>query len=239
MNDDGYFGDSVAARYDAVHGGSDTKEVRMMVDKLYKLANGGNALEFAIGTGRVGIPLHQRGCDVKGIELSTAMTEELRKKSSIEVTVGDMTTTQVDGDFSLVFLVYNTIDNLTTQDAQIACFKNASAHLEKGGRFVIETLVPPIQKVPYGESLLAFNLSDEHWGIDEFDVVTQQYSSHHMRLIDGTFQSISVPFRYAWPSEMDLMAKSAGLELEQRWSDWIDSPFDKLSKSHISVWKKS
>ena len=241
MNDDGFFDDSVAPSYDRIHGGSATEQVGRIADTLNQLAFDRTALEFAIGTGRIALPLSDLGVLVKGIELSKAMAAELRAKDStgaIDVTIGDMTTTQLDRKFSLVFLVYNTIDNLTSQDAQVACFMNAAAHLKPGGRFLIETLVPPIQKVPFGETMLAYECSSEYWGTDEFDFVTQHYFSHSVRMENGSCRRLSIPFRYAWPAELDLMARMAGLELENRWADWQKSPFTKTSTSHVSVWRK-
>ena len=242
MNDDGIFDESIAANYDRIHGGSDTELVQLTVDTLSELAADGSALEFAIGTGRIALPLHDLGVRVKGIELSKAMAAELRKKengAAIDVKIGDMKTARVEGKFSLVFLVYNTIDNLTSQDAQVECFQNASLHLEPGGRFLVETLVPPIQKVSFGETMLAYDCSSDYWGTDEFDITTQRYTSHHIRMENGSCKQLSVPFRYAWPSELDLMARIAGLELEYRWADWRRSPFTRFSAGHISVWRKS
>jgi len=241
MTDDGLFGDDVAADYDRIHGLGDTAVDQLALGVLQELASGGDALEFAIGTGRIALPLHARGVPVTGIELSKAMVAKLREKEegpAIDVTIGDMATTRLGTTFSLVFLIFNTIDNLTSQAAQVACFENAAAHLKPGGRFVIETLVPPIQKVPFGETKLAFSRSDQHWGIDEFDVVTQHYTSHHVRFENGTHRQVSVPFRYAWPGEFDLMARIAGLELEHRWAGWDKSEFTRTSKSHVSVWRK-
>jgi SAM-dependent methyltransferase len=169
------------------------------------------------------------------------MVEKLREKetgSPTEVAIGDMTTTQVPGAFSLVFLVFNTIDNLTTQEAQVACFENAARHLEPNGRFVIETLIPPIQKLPFGETRRAFASDEQHFGTDEFDVATQIYASHHVWMLGDTHKHLSIPFRYTWPAELDLMARIAGLELEFRWSDWDRTPFDRFSTKHVSVWKK-
>jgi SAM-dependent methyltransferase len=240
-SEDGYFGEDVAASYDLNHGGSDTEHVQTMVSVLQELAFGGNVLEFAIGTGRVALPLQERGVHVKGIELSRPMVAELKKKnggSSIDVVIGDIASTRIAGEFSLIFLVYNTIDNLTSQDAQVACFENAFSHLAPGGRFVIETLVPPIQKIPFGETTLAFDCSVEHFGIDEFDIVSQQYTSHHLNYVEGGYRRRSVPFRYAWPAELDLMARCAGFTLEHRWSDWRKSQFTSISRSHISVWQR-
>ena len=241
MQDDGFFGKDVAATYDQVHGDGRSEDVQLAAHVLRDLASDDTALEFAIGTGRIAVPLHDLGVRVKGIELSQAMVTELLAKDqgpAIKTVVGDMTTVNLGETFSLVFLVYNTIDNLTSQDAQYACFQNAARHLKPGGRFLIETLVPPIQKLPYGETLLAFNRTDDHSGIDEFDVVTQQYASHHVRTTNGVHTRLSVPFRYAWPSEMDLMARAAGMALEHRWAGWDKAPFTNVSKSHVSVWRK-
>lgn len=242
MSDDGVFNAAVAAGYDAIHTHSGKAEQALTTRVLKELAHDGTALEFAIGTGRIAVPLHDLGVTVKGIELSQAMVDELKKKpqgQDIEVLIGDMTTTRFDETFSLVFLVYNTIDNLTSQDAQVACFANAAAHLDPGGRFVVETLVPPLQKLTFGETKRAFSRSDEHWGMDEFDVVTQTYTSHHLHMQNGNCDRLSVPFRYAWPAEQDLMARMAGMTLEHRWSDWEKSAFTKTSERHVSVWRKS
>jgi len=241
MPNDGYFDADVAATYDQVHIG-DPSVIAPMVNRLHSLAGGGPALEFAIGTGRVALPLAAQGTPVSGIELSRAMVEQLRAKpggADMDITIGDMTTTRVNGPFALVFLVYNTIDNLTTQEAQLACFANAARHLAPGGRFVIETLVPPIQKIPLGQSLLAQDRTDSHWCIDAFDVVTQTYSSHHIRMENGETRRLSIPFRYAWPAEFDLMARAAGMHLEHRWADWSGTPLTATSRAHVSVWRKA
>lgn len=241
MHDDGVFDQAIAESYDRIHGDGSSAAERRVASVLRDLAFDGTALEFAIGTGRIAVPLHHAGARVQGIELSAAMVDQLRQKpegADIPAVVGDMTTTRVDGAFSLVFLVYNTIDNLTTQDAQVACFANAAAHLTTGGHFVIETLVPPIQKIPFGETMRAFDRSDTHWGIDEFDVVTQNYASHHVRLEGEAYVKNTVPFRYAWPAELDLMARMAGMRLVDRWADWDKSPFTATSPSHVSVWRK-
>jgi SAM-dependent methyltransferase len=241
MSDDGYFPESVAKTYDTDHGGIDPALIQQTVEVLYDLTEGKPALEFAIGTGRIALPLSGRGCPVSGIELSQSMVAELRKKETgnpIEVAIGDMTATRVKGEFSLVFLVFNTIENLTTQEAQIACFRNAAEHLSPGGRFLIETQVPPIQKLPFGETMFAFACSPRHMGIDDVDIATQCYTSNHVWMDGEETTSLTIPFRYVWPAELDLMGKLAGLELEYRWSDWKKSPFDRLSKSQISVWRK-
>jgi SAM-dependent methyltransferase len=238
MQDDGFFNATVAATYDRDHGGADPAQA---VDVLREFAGHGSALEFAIGTGRMALHLAASGIGVKGIELSAAMVTELRKKpggDKIEVTIGDMTTARVDGAFSLVFLVFNTIDNLTTQNAQIACFQNAAAHLSPGGRFVVETQMPGILRLPFGETRLAFAAGPDHWGTDIYDPVTQTYTSNHIWLKDGTATHLTIPFRYAWPAELDLMARLAGLQLEYRWADWDRTPFTHHSTKHVSVWKK-
>ena len=241
MAQDGYFGGRVAASYDLDLAGTGRAEVGPTVDLLRELAQGGRALELAIGTGRVALPLASTGVPVAGIELSQAMVQRLRAKpggTAIEVAIGDMATTHVPGPFALVYLVFNTINNLTTQEAQIGCFANAAAHLQPGGRFLIEVGVPSLQRLPRGETRLAFAHSATHWGIDEFDVVTQGLTSHHIRLRDGSWEQLSVPFRYVWPAELDLMARLAGLSLEERWGGWEREPFSGLSESHVSVWRK-
>lgn len=245
MTSDGIFDKTVTQTYDRDHGGTDPALLAVTADTLAALTSGGEvggaALEFAIGTGRIALPLQERGVKVQGIELSQAMVDCLRQKERgkpIDVAIGDMTTTRVDGQFSLVFLVFNTISNLTSQEAQIACFENAARHLDPGGRFLIEVDIPPLQRLPIGETLLAFDRTETHWGMDEFDVVTQRFSSHHVWFENEEERQLSVPFRYTWPSELDLMARLAGLELESRWADWQRAPFTKLSPSHISVWRK-
>ncbi|WP_171209769.1 MULTISPECIES: bifunctional 2-polyprenyl-6-hydroxyphenol methylase/3-demethylubiquinol 3-O-methyltransferase UbiG [unclassified Ruegeria] len=241
MDTDGYFDEETARSYDQDHGSNDPSLIRATTDCLIELAGKGDILEFATGTGRIALPLADMGANVKGIELSRAMVQRLREKETgkpLDITIGDITSARVEGAFSLVFLVFNTIDNLTTQEAQIACFENASRHLSKGGRFLIETQVPPLQKLPFGEMKLAFANTNRHFGIDEFDIATQNYTSHHVWMTDLVHKHKSIPFRYAWPSELDLMARIAGLRLEFRWSDWNRSPYDRLSTKHISVWKK-
>ena len=241
MTDDGFFDEDVAQTYDTLHGASDARLIDKTVNRLLELAGGGDILEFAVGTGRIALPLIQKGARVKGIEMSRAMVAKLREKEAgppMDVTIGDMTETHVPGPFALVYLVFNTIDNLTTQEAQIACFENAARHLDPGGRFVVETLVPPLQKIPFGETKLAFACDADHFGIDEFNVATQHYRSHHAWLSDAQHRHLSIPFRYVWPSELDLMARIAGLALEFRWSDWDGAPFDRMSTKHVSVWRK-
>ena len=241
MHEDGYFGGKVAATYDDDVAASDQGSIDPAIDLLFELANNGHALEFAIGTGRIALPLARKGVAVDGIELSRAMVERLRAKeggAEIKVAIGDMATTRVAGQFSLVYLVFNTINNLTTQEAQIACFQNAAAHLEPGGRFLIEVGVPPLQRLPKGETLLAFARTATHWGIDEYDVVSQNFTSHHTVLRGGSWDQISVPFRYVWPAELDLMARLAGLSLEARWDNWRREPFTSMSENHVSVWQK-
>ncbi|MEO1397965.1 MAG: class I SAM-dependent methyltransferase [Pseudomonadota bacterium] len=238
MTHDGYFDASVAVRYDADHSADDPAEA---VRVLAELAGAAPALEFAIGTGRVALPLHSKGVEVHGIELSEAMVNQMRAKPGakhIPVAIGDMTTTRVEGTFGLVFLVFNTINNLTTQEAQVACFKNAARHLEPGGHFVIQVQVPPLQRLPEGETLLAFAAGEQHFGTDEIEVVTQAFTSHHVWTEGGQTQTLSIPMRYVWPSELDLMARLAGLELVHRWADWKKTPFGPTSRAHVSVWQK-
>ena len=241
MEDDGYFDERCAAVYDNNAAAFDPDVIRPVVDFLAKLAEGGRVLEFGIGTGRIALPLTQRGLSVDGIDLSKAMVARLRSKpggKEIDVTIGDFATTSREGLYSVVYLVFNTINNLTTQAAQLACFKNAAAHLLPGGYFVIEVGVPALQRLPLGETMLVFHRSETHLGIDEYDVVTQGFTSHHLRITGEQVERRSIPFRYVWPSELDLMAEMAGMTLQDRWGGWSGEPFTKTSSSHVSVWRK-
>jgi SAM-dependent methyltransferase len=242
QDDDGYFGARVAARYDeSAEVMFDAGAVDPVVDLLVELAGSGRALELGIGTGRIALPLAQRGVPVHGIELSKAMAARLRAKQGgedIGVTIGDFATTTVDGTFSVAYLVFNTIMNLITQAAQVACFRNVAAHLEPGGCFVIEVGVPDLQRLPPGEIFHAFHVSETRWGIDEYEVVSQGLTSHHFEIVDGSLERTSIPFRYAWPAELDLMAQLAGMSLRERWSGWKREPFTSDSRKHVSVWKK-
>jgi SAM-dependent methyltransferase len=242
MNDDGYFDEPVAARYDELEQEMfEPAVVDATVDFLAELAGDGRALELGIGTGRIALPLAERGVPVHGIDLSNAMVERLRAKpggDAIGVTIGDFATTRVDGSFSLAYLVFNTINNLTTQDEQVACFRNVAAHLEPGGCFVIEVGVPGIRGVPPGETARVFHLSETRWGIDEYDVANQGLTSHHFRVVeDGRVELHSIPFRYVWPAELDLMAQLAGMRLRERWAGWNREPFMSESRRHVSVWE--
>jgi SAM-dependent methyltransferase len=241
QEDDGYFGERVAARYDDDAEIFDPAVVDPVVDLLVELAGNGRALELGIGTGRIALPLAQRGVPVHGIELSKAMAARLRAKpggEDIGVTIGDFATTTVNETFSVAYLVFNTIMNLTTQDGQVACFRNVAAHLEPGGCFVIEVGVPGLQRLPPGETIHAFHVSESRWGLDEYDVARQGLTSHHFRIVDGRLERLSIPFRYAWPSELDLMAQLAGMTLRDRWSGWRREPFTSDSRKHVSVWEK-
>jgi SAM-dependent methyltransferase len=232
-----------AARYDETSAEMFSPEVLgPAVDFLARLAGDGAALELAIGTGRVGVPLRARGVPVTGIELSAPMVEQLRQKPGgdrLPVTVGDMATTRVPNEFSLVYLVYNTIGNLRTQAEQVACFANAARHLVPGGRFVIEVGVPPLRRFPPGQDAVPFEVGQRHVGFDTLDLVDQQGTSHHYWPDeDGTVRYGVHRYRYVWPAELDLMAQLAGLELEQRVEDWDGSPFTSDSERHVSVWRK-
>ncbi|MCU1677630.1 MAG: putative methyltransferase match [Frankiales bacterium] len=238
--------EAAAARYDtdaASH--FEPKVLDPTVDLLERLAEGGPALEFAIGTGRVGIPLAARGVPVMGIELSEPMVGQLRRKVSedkVPVVIGDMAATVVPGAgrFSLVFLVWNSISNLRTQAEQVQCFRNAAHHLRPGGRFVIDLWVPPIQRLVPGQVAVPISIDEEHLVFDTYDLVTQECASHHYhRNDDGTVRHGVGHFRYIWPAECDLMAQLAGLELESRSADWAGSPFLATSGSHVSVWRKT
>jgi hypothetical protein len=230
-----FFGERVAARYDEQPQPAPDRAV----DLLAELAGDGAALELAIGTGRVAVPLAQRGITVAGVDSSEPMLRRLRAKTqAIEAVEGDMATTRVPGEFSLVYLVFNTIFNLTTQDAQVACFANAAAHLGAGGRFVIETGVPALQQLPLGQTVLPFRADPEGFSFDVYDVVTQNFSSQHFFIADGRLDRFPVPFRYAHPAELDLMARLAGMRLENRYGGWDKEPFTHLSPSHVSVYIK-
>jgi SAM-dependent methyltransferase len=218
----------------------DPAVVEPAVTFLAALAGDGAALELGIGTGRLALPLSRRGVHVHGIDLSPAMIAELRTKPGaerIDVTIGDFATTKVDGTFRVAYLVRNTIMNLTTQDEQVACFENVAAHLQPGGCFVIEVLVPGLRRLPPGEVFQPFDVSPKHIGIDEYtDLTTQSLVSHHYWV--GESGTRATPFRYVWPSELDLMARLAGMTLRERWANWDRDPFTGDSPSHISVWGK-
>jgi SAM-dependent methyltransferase len=239
---DGYFDERAASTYDDDTADRSTPEVLdPTVDLLVELAGDGRALEFGIGTGRIALPLAARGVPVHGIELSSAMATRLAAKpggDAIGVTIGDFSTTAVDGTFSLVYLVFNTIMNLTTQAAQVACFRNAAAHLEPGGCFVIEVMLPELRRLPPGETFHVFSGGEEYFGIDEYDVANQGLVSHHLDLADGQAGRVSMPFRYVWPAELDLMAQLAGTTLRDRWSGWAREPFTNESRQHVSVWER-
>jgi SAM-dependent methyltransferase len=225
-----WFAGEIAERYDESTAG---KPAGPVVDFLLPFAGGG-ALELAIGTGRVAVPLAERGIRVAGIDLSPDMVAQLRKKTDeIPVSIGDMTTTRVEGTFSLVYIVCNSINNVTTQDGQVDVFATAAAHLEPGGSFVVEVGTPNTQR------LEVFDLGDTHVGVDELDFDTQRLVSHHFSLVDGEWRRLSVPFRSVSPAELDLMARLAGMELRERWADWDRSPFTAESRMHVSVWQKT
>ncbi|NNN01237.1 MAG: class I SAM-dependent methyltransferase [Acidimicrobiaceae bacterium] len=216
--------------------------VEPAVEFLARLAESRPALGFAIGTGRIGIPLRRRGIPVTGVELSESMTMRLRAKISeadLPVVIGDMATTTVPGEFGLVFLVWNSISNLRTQEEQVQCFRNAARHLAPGGRFVIELFVPPLRRLPPGQAAVPFDVSEAHTGFDTFDLVTQGCNPHHYtRQPDGTIRYGVGNFRYIWPAGCDLMAQLAGMELESRAEDWNGTPFTSESEKHVSVWRK-
>ena len=240
--DDGYFDENVAARYD--ESAADMfgpAVVDPAVAVLVELAGKGSVLELGIGTGRIALPLARRGVPVHGIDLSRAMVARLQAKpggNDIGVTIGDFATAQVGRTFSVAYLVFNTIMNLTTQAAQVACFRNVAAHLEPGGCFLIEVMVPDLQRLPPGEKLLAIGVSQTKWSFDEYEVATQGLTSHHFELVGGNLRRLSIPFRYVWPAELDLMAQLAGMRLRERWSGWQREPFTNDSRQHISIWEK-
>jgi len=237
-----HFGEAVAARYDqSVAELFDPAVVEPAVEFLAGLVGDGAALELGIGTGRIALPLAARGVRIHGIDLSDAMVARLRAKpgaEAIDVTVGDFATTRVDGTFALAYLVFNTLGNLTTQDEQVACFENVATHLAPGGCFVVEINVPELQRLPPGETVRPFDVSEDHLGFDEFDLVRQGLVSHHLSREDGTWRRASLPFRYVWPAELDLMARIAGMRLRERWGGWQRERFTGDSRKHVSLWEK-
>lgn len=237
------WGPDIAEVYDSVYAAkAGPSAVNPIVDLLASLARGGPVLEFAVGTGRVALPLSARGITVTGIELSPDMAERMRAKpdaDAVPVTIGDMTTTQVPGPFTLVYLVANTIMNVTTQDEQLAVFGNAAAHLDPGGRFVVEVIVPQLRSVPPGEAGRVFTLEPDHVGIETFDDLVGQVAwSHHWMEVRGRLVRHSAPYRYVWPAELDLMARIGGFRLERRWAGWDQAPFTSDSKSQVAVFEK-
>ena len=242
MTDDGHFGEDVAAGYDASSAAMfEPGVVTPAVDLLARLAGDGPALELGVGTGRLALPLAARGVRVHGVDLSRAMVARLREKpggDAVGVTVGDFATTRVPGEFAVVYLVFNTISNLTTQAAQVACFRNAAAHLRPGGCFVVEVGVPALRQLPPGQTAVPFRVEPNRWGFDVYDVATQAMTSHHVDVTDERASVLSIPFRYVWPAELDLMAELAGLRLRDRWAGWRGEPFTHESRQHVSVWER-
>jgi SAM-dependent methyltransferase len=238
-----HFGERVAERYDESSPEMfDAAVVDPAVDFLADLAGEGAALELGIGTGRIALPVSQRGIPVHGIDLSEAMVARLRAKpggDAIPVEIGDFATTTVEGTFTVAYLVFNTINNLTTQEEQVACFQNVAAHLDPGGCFVIEVGIPQLQRLPPGETVRPFDVSPKHLGFDEYDIASQGLVSHHYSLVDGVWEAASTPFRYVWPAELDLMARLAGMRLRERWSGWNREPFTSESRKHVSVWERT
>jgi SAM-dependent methyltransferase len=238
-----FFDEAHARRYDEFEAPMFAPDVvAPVVELLTELAEGGAALELGVGTGRIALPLSARGVPVHGIDLSEAMLARLRAKPGadrVALTCGDFATTRVEGKFRLAYLVFNTINNLTTQDEQVACFRNVADQLEPGGRFVVEVGVPQLQSLPPGETIHPFTITDDHLGFDEYDVVTQGLISHHVTRTNGQWQRLSVPFRYVWPAELDLMARLAGMTRVARWSGWQHEPFTSESRAHVSVWQKA
>jgi SAM-dependent methyltransferase len=237
------WGAELAEAYDTVYAAQfDPAVLDPMVAALAELAGNGLALELAVGTGRVALALRRRGVPVHGIELSPHMAEQLRAKpgaDAVPVVVGDMTSTRVPGSFRLVYLVANTIMNVTTQDDQLAVFANAAAHLEPGGCFVVQVIVPQLRTVPPGQVGRVFTLRPEHVGVETFDDTVGQIAwSHHWMDVDGRMVHHAAPYRYVWPSELDLMARLAGLRPRERWAGWDRAPFTADSTSQVAVFQK-
>lgn len=244
---DGWFPESTAAHYDDPGGANASEVVTPAVDIVEELAAGGPVLEFAVGTGRIAAPLAARGVPVTGVELSKAMAARVANKpggDAVDVTIGDMTRTRVPGEFALVYLVFNTISNVTTQNGQVEVFRNAAAHLKPGGLFLIEVGLPGLRWLPPGQDTVPFTVRPDstgggYVGFDQYDVVTQQFVSVHVTVTpDGRGSFRRIPFRYAWPAEMDLMARIAGMHLAYRWAGWDRSELTAESSTHVSVWRK-
>ncbi|MEO6577278.1 MAG: class I SAM-dependent methyltransferase [Candidatus Limnocylindria bacterium] len=240
-HDDGFFGADVADRYDeSLPDMFEPAAIDPVVRFLAELAGDGAALELGVGTGRIALPLAERGVPTDGIELSRAMVAKLREKpggDDIGVTIGDFATASAPQTYAVVYLVFNTIGNLTSQDAQVACFRNAARHLEPGGTFVVEVGTPALQRLPPGATVHSFDVSDDHLGFDEYDIPNQDLISHHFWRRGDHWVRNSVPFRYVWPAELDLMAQIAGMRLRERWADWNRAVFTRDSGKHISVWE--
>jgi SAM-dependent methyltransferase len=240
-DEDGYFGERVAAGYDESSEVFGPGAVDAAADVLAELAGDGRALELGIGTGRIALPLAGRGVPVHGIDLSRAMVARLRAKpggDAVGVTIGDFATTRVDGTFRLAYLIFNTIMNLTTQETQVACFRNVAAHLEPGGCFVIEVRVPDLRRLPPGQNVVPWHVSPERSVFYSYDVATQAMRGHYTEFTGGRGEYHSIPFRYVWPAELDLMAELAGMRLRDRWEGWTREPFTSESRQHVSVWQK-
>lgn len=243
-DEDGYFSESIAATYDESTADMFAPDaVEPAVALLAEFAGKGRALELGIGTGRIALPLAERGVEVHGIELSRAMADRLHAKpggDAVGVTIGDFASATAPGDFTLAYLVFNTIMNLTTQDDQVDCFRNVARHLEPGGTFVVEVMVPDLRRLPPGQNAVPFHVGDRRLGFDTYDLATQAMSSHHVKVTeDGQGSFRSIPFRYVWPAELDLMARLAGMRLRERWEDWGRNPFTHDSRQHVSVWEKT
>ncbi|MEV6257004.1 class I SAM-dependent methyltransferase [Nocardia sp. NPDC051929] len=239
---DDYFGEQVAASYDESSAAMfEPGVVDPAVTFLAESAEDGPALEFGIGTGRIALPLAARGVPVHGIDTSPAMLARLRAKAGgdeIAVTVGDFASTKLTSRFSLVYLVFNTIMNVTTQAGQVACFRNAAAHLRPGGRFVVEVMMPGLRGLAPGRNTVLSRTGSSKWAYDEYDIATQTMSSNYIEVVEGRGSYRSIPFRYVWPAELDLMAEIAGLRLDARWDGWTREPFTSESRGHVSVWQK-
>ena len=243
MNQDEIWNEEAARHYDTPGAGMFAPDVLgPTVARLAELAGKGAALEFAIGTGRVAIPLRERGVPVTGIDSSPAMLAQPRTKvdeAALPVLLGDMTTVTAPGRFTLVYLVFNTISNLLTQAEQVACFRNAARHLEPGGRFVVENIVPELRRLPPGQDAVVHHSEPGYIGLDTYDLEKMQIVSHHFyfRDEDGRGRVFRSPHRLVWPAELDLMAQLADMELESRHADWAGSAFGAESRSHVSVYR--
>ena len=236
------YGDRIAESYDRMYPGGGG--VEPSVNVLAKLAGGGRALELGIGTGRVALPLAERGVTVHGIDASQAMVDRLRAKpggDAIPVSIGDFAEFQVDSRFELIFVVCNTLFGLATQDAQVQCFQRVAEHLAAGGTFLIEAFVPDPARFVGGRNLSVSGIEPDLVTLDvaRHDAANQRVYSQHLLLTEAGTRLYPVQLRYAWPSELDLMARLAGLRLRDRWSGWDGAPFTAASSSHISLYERA
>ncbi len=242
---DGYtaatYGDRMADVYDSFYGPVD---VELRIDVLEELAAGGRALELGIGTGSFALPLAARGVEVHGIDASEAMVEQLRAKAGgagVPVTIGDFADVEVEGTFSLIYVLNNTLFMLTEQEEQVRCFENAAARLEDSGVFLVDAFVPDVTRFDRGQEVRARlpDLETVRLDVSTHDPMKQLVDFRHVLVSEAGIRVYPAQLRYAWPSELDLMAQLAGLRLRERWGDWNRSPFTSKSEGHVSVYERA